>query len=69
MAKKSKKTKSKAKKKKNTANLGDTTISLLLVTLGLVFTVMYRRQQQSGSDRSEYVTVMNLLKTVHFSAL
>ena len=41
MAGKSKKTKSKAKKKKNTANLGDTTISLLLVTLGLVFTVMF----------------------------
>ena len=41
MAEKSKKTKSKAKKKKNTANLGDTTISLLLVTLGLVFTVMF----------------------------
>jgi DNA translocase ftsK len=41
MARKSKKTKSKAKKKKNTANLGDTTISLLLVTLGLVFTVMF----------------------------
>lgn len=41
MAGKSKKTKSKTKKKKNTANLGDTTISLLLVTLGLVFTVMF----------------------------
>ena len=40
MAGKSKKTKSKAKKKKNTANLGDTTISLLLATVGLVFTVM-----------------------------
>lgn len=40
MAGKSRKTKSKAKKKKNTANLGDTTISLLLTTVGIVFTIM-----------------------------